>query len=222
VNWGPTWTPIERQTPRRITVEAQRQISVDLTRAARDKDFLESDAFVKNAPSLSKRIDLPEAFGFYCDKAGIKGGATGPTAKRWRPKIAAFCEFVGHSDLCRMTSDDAYRWVDHLTEQGIAKKSIREVWIASLRAVAGFQIERGKLTTENPFSRIRVRGVKPTKDSNKKGFSDAQAEKAACRVQKIARTARAAPWPASALAAQFSAGRPSLRSSPASAVRAAQ
>jgi hypothetical protein len=122
VNWGPTWTPIERQTPRRITVEAQRQISVDLTRAARDKDFLESDAFVKNAPSLSKRIDLPEAFGFYCDKAGIKGGATGPTAKRWRPKIAAFCEFVGHSDLCRMTSDDAYRWVDHLTEQGIAKK----------------------------------------------------------------------------------------------------
>ena len=89
----------------------------------------------------------------------------------------AFCDFVGHTDLSRMTRDDAYRWVDHLAEKDIAKKSIREVWIASLRAVAGFQIERGKLTTENPFSRIRVRGVKSTKDSNKKGFSDAQAEK---------------------------------------------
>ncbi|MET4091015.1 DUF6538 domain-containing protein [Bradyrhizobium sp. S3.5.5] len=160
-----------------LFIEAQRQVAVDLTRAARDKDFSESGAFAKNAPSLTKRIDLPAAFEFYCDKAGIKGGANGPTAKRWRPKIAAFCQFVGHSDLCRMTRDDAYRWVDHLTKEGIAKKSIREVWIASLRAVAGFQIERGKLTTENPFSRIRVRGVKSTKDSNKKGFSDQQAEK---------------------------------------------
>lgn len=158
-------------------VEAQRQISVDLARAARDRDFSESDAFAKNAPSLSKRIDLPQVFEFYCEHAGIKGGANGPTAKRWRPKIKAFCEYVGHTDLCRMTKDDAYRWVDHLTKEGIAKKSIREVWIASLRATAGFQIERGKLTGENPFSRVRVRGVKPTKQSNQKGFSDAQAEK---------------------------------------------
>jgi integrase len=157
-------------------VEARRQISVDLTRAARHRDFSESDAFAKNAPSLSTRIDLLQAFEFYCGKAGIKGGATGATAKRWRPKIKAFCDFVGHSDLGRMTRDDAYRWVDHLTDKDIAKKSIREVWIASLRAVAGFQVERGKIG-ENPFVRIRVRGVKATKDSNKKGFSDAQAEK---------------------------------------------
>lgn len=156
-------------------VEAQRQIAVDLTRAAKDRDYSESVAFAKNAPSLSKRIDLVEAFEFYCEKAGIKGGASGATAKRWRPKIAAFCEFVGHTDLCRMTRNDAYRWVDHLTQEGVAKKSIREVWIASLRAVAGFQTERGLFTSENPFSRIRVRGVKSTKTSNKKGFSDGEA-----------------------------------------------
>ena len=42
-----------------------------------------------------------------------------------------------------MTRDDAYKWADHLSEQGIARKSIREVWIASLRAVAGFQVARG-------------------------------------------------------------------------------
>ncbi|MGO4510172.1 DUF6538 domain-containing protein [Bradyrhizobium sp. 2TAF36] len=158
-------------------VEARRQVSVDLARAARKQDYSESDAFDKNAPSLSARIDLLEAFEFYCQKADIKGGANGPTAKRWRPKIAAFCSFIGHTDLCRMTRDDAYKWADHLGEQGIAKKSIREVWIASLRATAGFQIERSKFKGENPFSRIRVRGVKPTKQSNQKGFSDAQAEK---------------------------------------------
>ena len=48
------------------------------------------------------------------------------------------------------------------------------------------------------------------------------ARSAACRVRRIARTARAAPWPASASAARFPAGRRSLRSSPASASRAAQ
>lgn len=173
---GYVLTEADRRRFLPMFVEAQRQVSVDLARAAMKQDYSESDAFANNAPSLSQRIDLYEAFDFYCDKAGIKGGATGATAKRWRPKIAAFCVFVGHSDLCRMTRDDAYRWVDHLTKEGVAKKSIREVNIASLRAVAGFQIERGKLKTENPFSRIRVRGVKATKDSNKKGFSDAQAE----------------------------------------------
>jgi integrase len=173
---GYVLTEADRRRFLPMFVEAQRQVSVDLARAAMKQDYSESDAFANNAPSLLERIDLHEAFEFYCDKAGIKGGATGATAKRWRPKIAAFCVFVGHSDLCRMTRDDAYRWVDHLTKEGVAKKSIREVNIASLRAVAGFQIERGKLKTENPFSRIRVRGVKATKDSNKKGFSDAQAE----------------------------------------------
>lgn len=157
-----------------LFVEAQRQISIDLTRAARNQDYSESDAFDKNAPSLSARIDLLEAFELFCQKADIKGGANGATAKRWRPKIAAFCQFIGHSDLCRMTRDDAYKWADHLAEQGIAKKSIREVWIASLRATTGFQTERGKFKGENPFSRIRIRGVKSTKQSNQKGFSDAQ------------------------------------------------
>jgi len=29
----------------------------------------------------------------------------------------AFCDFVGHTDLSRMTREDAYRWVDHLAEK---------------------------------------------------------------------------------------------------------
>jgi hypothetical protein len=74
-------------------VEARREVNRDLTRAARLKDYSESHAFDRNAPSPSKQIDLPAAFEFYCDKAGIKGGATGPTAKPWRPKIKAFCDF---------------------------------------------------------------------------------------------------------------------------------
>jgi hypothetical protein len=58
-------------------VEARREVYKDLTRAARDKDFSESTAFVRSAPSPSKQIDFPAAFEFYCDKAGIKGGCHG-------------------------------------------------------------------------------------------------------------------------------------------------
>lgn len=174
---GYVLTEADRRRFLPMFVEAQRQVSIDLARAAMKQDYSESKAFDNNAPSLSERIDLHEAFDFYCEKAGIKGGANGPTARRWRPKIAAFCKFVGHSDLCRMTKDNAYEWADHLAKEGVAKKSIREVWIASLRAVTGFQIERLKFTGENPFSRIRVRGVKGSNATNKKGFSDVQATK---------------------------------------------
>ena len=59
----------------------------------------------RNAPSPSKQIDFPAAFEFYCDKAGIKGGATGATAKRWRPKIKAFCRFHREDGLHRMATD---------------------------------------------------------------------------------------------------------------------
>ena len=156
-------------------VEARREVHKDLTRAARDRDFSDSGAFARNAPSPSRQIDFLAAFEFYCEKAGIKGGATGATAKRWRPKIKAFCDFLKHTDLGQVTTDDGYRWVDHLVEQGVSKKSIRDVWVASLKAVASFMVERRKLAA-NPFAGIRVRGVKATKDSNKKGFSDAEAE----------------------------------------------
>ena len=156
-------------------VEARREVNRDLTRAVRLKDFSDSEAFDKNAPSPSKQIDFLAAFEFYCEKSGIKGGTTGATAKRWRPKIKAFCDFVKDTDLGRMTTDQGYLWLDHLVDQGVTKKSIRDVWIASLKATAGFMVERRKLD-KNPFAGIRVRGAKATKDSNKKGFTDDQAK----------------------------------------------
>lgn len=158
-----------------LFLDGQREGRRDLYRIARNLDYSPSEKLAKYAPSLAKKIDFPAAFEFYCEKAGIKGGTTGATAKRWRPKIKAFCDFVKHTDLGRMTTDDGYRWVDHLVEQGVAKKSVRDVWIASLKATASFMVERRKLD-KNPFAGIRIRGVKGIKDSNKKGFTDAQAE----------------------------------------------
>lgn len=129
-------------------------------------------------------LDFLAAFEEYAEKGGLKGKEVGPTAKRWRPKIKAFCDFLGHRDLTRMKTADGYRWVDHLIEKGFARKSIRDVWIASLSATAGFMVERRKLD-QNPFHRIRVRDETPSmgaaqqtpQQPPRKGFTNEEARK---------------------------------------------
>ncbi|ABD04901.1 hypothetical protein RPB_0190 [Rhodopseudomonas palustris HaA2] len=158
-----------------LFLQARREAYRDLHRATR-LDYSDSPLLAKYAPTPLPSVDFLEAFEFYCTSAGIKGGATGPTARRWRSKIIEFCEFVNHADLARMTADDGYRWVDHLVDaKGIARKSVRDVWLASLKAVASFIVERRKLAS-NPFLGIRVRRADTgTKESNQKGFTDSQA-----------------------------------------------
>lgn len=86
--------------------EARREGYLDLMRASKG-DFSPSPVLSTYAPKQPKKLDLIDAFEFYCEHGNIKGKGRGPTAKRWRPKIRAFCDFVGHSDLSRMTADNA-------------------------------------------------------------------------------------------------------------------
>ena len=53
----------------------------------------------------------PDAGGVraFCRQARIKGGLDGPTAKRWRPVIKRFVEWIKHRDFTRVTSQDAVR-----------------------------------------------------------------------------------------------------------------
>jgi hypothetical protein len=60
------------------------------------------------------KVDIVEAFELYCNRPQIKGGLEGPTAKRWRPVIDRFVNWIGHRDLARVTPQDAVRWRDHI------------------------------------------------------------------------------------------------------------
>jgi hypothetical protein len=97
-----------------------------------------------------------------------------------RLQIKIFTDWLGHRDLTRMTTGDGYGWVDHLTAKGFATKSIRDVWVASLSATAGFAVERRKVPI-NVFRGITVRNavedvdVEP-KPPRQKGFTLPQAE----------------------------------------------
>jgi site-specific recombinase XerD len=157
---------------RPLYIEARRRGYADLIRAPKG-DF--SPTPVHYPERSAPKLDIIAAFETYSEKGGLKGGKFGPTAKRWRPKVEMFVDWLGHRDLARMTTDDGYSWMDHLTEQGFAKKSIRDVWIASLSATAGFMVERRRLA-QNPFRGIKVRDVKEGKADDEKGFTGEQAK----------------------------------------------
>jgi integrase len=163
---------VARFTP--LFVQARVDAVDDLWRAAAG-DYSDNPVLAKLPARTTPKLDLLQAFEEYTEKGGLKGGKFGPTAKRWRPKIKAFCRWLGHRDLARVTPDDGIRYMDHLLAEGFAAKSVRDVWLASLKATAGFMVERRQLKT-NPFLGIRVRGVKESKADDEKAFSDSQAK----------------------------------------------
>jgi integrase len=169
----------------------------DARRAVVDGDFSPNPILARlpeRAPRVKPELDLIEAFETYVANGHLKGGAGGPTATRWRPKIHAFADFIGHRDLARMTTAEGYRWMHYLkaltkeievrgadgkkekrTVAAHSLKSIRDVWIASLSATASYAVETQVLET-NPFRGIKVRGVVEGKSDEEKSFTPEQAE----------------------------------------------
>lgn len=173
---GVSALPADVERFRPLFVQARRDAAGDLRRAA-EGDYSDNPVLARLPARSTPRVDLLLAFEEYVGKGGLKEGADGPTAKRWRPKIKAFVKWLGHRDLAKMTTADGYRWADHLKAEGYAEKSIRDVWIASLSATSGFMVER-RLLDQNPFVRIRVRNSAATNAAppRKKGFTKAEAE----------------------------------------------
>lgn len=154
---------VERFLP--LLAAARSDVAGDARRAHRG-NYLPNESLALLPKRLPPELDLVKSFEVYAVESGLKGGRYGPTAKRWRPKIRDFVRWLGHRDLSRMTTDDAYAWVNYLLSKKDADgkpkvaahpNSVKNVWIASLSAVAGFMMEKRKLRTENPFKAIRVR-----------------------------------------------------------------
>jgi hypothetical protein len=108
--------------------------------AASGGDFSDSPVIKTYPQRTTPKLDFLAAFEECAAKGGLKGGVHGPTTKRWRPKIVAFTDWLGHRDLAKATTDDG--WMDHLIEKGFARKSIWVRWFdeilsALCAAVAG-------------------------------------------------------------------------------------
>jgi hypothetical protein len=167
----PTDAQIEKFKP--LLLKARQGAYADIARAAKG-DYEDSEELKKLPGRTKPKVDIIEAFELYCSQPRIKGGLDGPTAKRWRPVIKRFVEWIKHRDLARVTPQDAVRWRDYMLSQKIAPKAVRDVWLAAPRSVATHMLNSLRLEI-NPFAGIRVDGVKAWKEDDERGFDPQQA-----------------------------------------------
>ncbi|GJE27509.1 site-specific integrase [Methylobacterium organophilum] len=99
-------------------------------------------------------LPLDEWFAKYADESKLAAS----TRKRWRPALETLAASVGHDDLARVTPDDISDWVDALRSEGRGNKTIRDVYVASAKALFGWLKGKRKVAS-NPCADVRVKVV---------------------------------------------------------------
>lgn len=95
------------------------------------------------------------------------------TFKTYLGCLRHFIAFVGHEDVRRITKDDARRWRDALIKSGLAKKTINDQYLTSLKVALNHGVKEFDLAT-NVASSIRDERDNPAPNGSK-GYSEEQA-----------------------------------------------
>ena len=100
------------------------------------------------------RASLTELFESYIRE--LKATGKGAEAeRRWRPVITDLKNFLKHEDARRITREDLNRWKDARLET-LAPKTLRDVYLAAIKAVLNSGCERGQLS-HNPAAKVKVK-----------------------------------------------------------------
>lgn len=140
------------------------------------------------------KVPALATFDAYAEDAGLAP----KTKSAWRSKIRDLIAFVGHDDLARLTRKEVLAWKEKLQTEIIPerkrkrkaksaaadkpaeprtrdRKTIRNVYLAALRATLNFAVNREDLTT-NVAKGIVVK-VKKKKKQREKGFTADEARR---------------------------------------------
>lgn len=114
-------------------------------------------------------VTLRASFQSYSQEAELAPA----TVKRWSPVIDRLVEHLGHNDARRIARTDIVAWKDALLKEGKASRTVRDVYLASVRATLQYAVDQGHLR-ENPAERVKVR-VKKAFHEREKGFDHDEA-----------------------------------------------
>ncbi len=95
------------------------------------------------------------------------------TDKRWRGVFAALVRFLGRDDMRAVTEGDLLRWKQTLLESGKSNQTIRNVYLASVKAVFRFALSE-KLLPSNPAASVTIKSAKK-KRLREQGFTKDEA-----------------------------------------------
>jgi hypothetical protein len=114
-------------------------------------------------------VSLIGLFESYAEEAQLSPA----TIKRWAPLITRFTVHLGHDDAQAVSRDDVIAWKDSLLKEDIANLTVRDAYLASVRATLEFGVDQGKLVS-NSASGVRVR-VRKALQEREKGFDAKEA-----------------------------------------------
>jgi integrase len=114
-------------------------------------------------------VTLRASFESYAQEAELAPA----TVKRWSPVIDRLVEHLGHDDARRIARTDIVAWKDALLKEGKGSKTVRDVYLASVRATLQYAVDQGHLP-ESPAERVKVR-VKKSLHEREKGFDHEEA-----------------------------------------------
>lgn len=73
-------------------------------------------------------------------------GAGEESERRWKPVFDNLRKFLKHDDATRLTKQDLLAWRDNILKNR-SPKTVRDVWLASLRAVLNWAVREDRLPT---------------------------------------------------------------------------
>ena len=76
------------------------------------------------------------------EKYAAEAGLAASSYKRWKPLVEKFIAFFGHDDLTRVTTLDVVRWKDDLLAKGTANVTIRNAYLAAVKATLQFAFDQ--------------------------------------------------------------------------------
>lgn len=96
------------------------------------------------------------------------------TLYNWTGAVERLKKSVGHDDATRLTPDDMVRWKTSLIDAELKPKTIRDAYLAPVRAILGVAVRNRRLPT-NPAEGITM-GVKAKVGATRRGYSDDEAK----------------------------------------------
>lgn len=99
-------------------------------------------------------------------------GAGDESGRRWKPVFEHLRKFLKHDDARRLTKQDVLTWRDTLLKNR-TPKTVRDVWLASLRAVLNWAVREDRLPT-NVAADVR-QDVLKRKQTRERGFTEEEA-----------------------------------------------
>lgn len=103
-------------------------------------------------------------FDKYADEAGLAPS----TIKRWRPVIAKVQAEV--PDIRDLTAKWCLDWKNTLVKTDLARRTIRDIYLAALKALCNYAAENLIIET-NPVDKIKVRGKDKVRLRTSKGYT---------------------------------------------------